>query len=115
VAVGDELPVVADDEVLVAKPRALHVDAAALQMEQVVEAGWCPVAANRLEHERFDAVVAKCLVAAGMLAQVLDTSHLEPHEVGGVVRDPLCVGIGEPHPDRRGEREAGHLRESRRA
>ena len=40
-------------------------------------------------------VVAQRLVAAGVLAQVLDARDLEPDEVRRVVRDPLRVGVRE--------------------
>ena len=98
----------ADDRVLVAEARAAQADAARVDVQLVVEPGRHAVAAERLEHERLDAVVAQRLVAAGVRAQVLDARDLEPDEVRRVVRDPLRVGVREPHADAGREREAFH-------
>ena len=105
---GDHLTVVADDQVLVAKASALHVDAARVQVQQIVEAGRHAVAAERLEHERLDPSVAQRLVAAGMLAEVLDAGHLEPDVVRRVVGDALCIGVREANAHRRRERVTLH-------
>ena len=96
-AVGDQLAV-ALDRVLVAEPRAAHVEAARVDDEAVVEPRRLQVAHVRLEHERLDAEVAQPLVAAGVPLEVLDARDLEPDEVVRVVDDPLRVGLGEPHP-----------------
>ena len=45
------------------------------------------------------AEVAQPLVAARVLLEVVDARDLEPDEVVRVVRDPLRVRLGEPHPD----------------
>jgi acyl-CoA dehydrogenase len=108
VAVGHGL-VAANDRVLVAEARAAKLAAAGVDDELVVEAGRDPVAAEGFEHDRLDPVVAEGLVAARERAQVLDARHLEPDEVGGVVGDPLRVGVGEPDAHRSREREALHV------
>jgi hypothetical protein len=68
--------------------------------ELVVEPRRDAVAAERLEHQRLDALIPQRLVAARELAQVLNARDLEPDDVGGVVRDALGVGIRKTHPDR---------------
>jgi hypothetical protein len=107
-AVGDRRSVVAHDRVLVAEAGALHVDAARVYMEQVVEARRSAVAAERLEHERLDTGVAQRLVAARELAQVLDACDLEPDEVRRVVRDALRIGVGKADAHARPERVTLH-------
>ena len=79
-----------------------------MHVEHVVEAGGDAVAAERLEHKRLEPAVAQALVAARVRAQVLDARDLEPDEVGGVVRDALGVGVGEPHAQRGRERVRLH-------
>ena len=98
-AVGDKRPVFAHDRVLVSKSRAANVDAARVHVQHVVEPGWDEVAAMGLQDERLDPPFAELLVAARVLAQVLDARDLEPDEVARVVRDPLSIGVGEPDAD----------------
>src|SRR6185312_12414242 len=102
VAVGQQL-LSPDDRVLVAEAGRARADAPGVDDELVVEPGRDAVAAERLEHERLDALVAQGLIAAGELAQVLDARDLEPDDVRGVVRDALGVGVREAHPDRNRE------------
>src|SRR5207244_3863552 len=89
---------------------AAEADAAGVNDELVVEAHGNSVAAKRLEDDRLDPVVPERLIAAREGAQVLDARDFEPDEVGGVVRDPLCVGVREAHAYRHREREAVHRR-----
>src|SRR5207245_11298791 len=56
--------------------------------------------------------IAERLIPPGVLLEVGDPGHLEPHEVVGVVGDPLRVGLGEPHPHVRREAEGRHARHS---
>ena len=107
------------DELVSARDRVLVAEAGAAQRRR--SAQWTtsssskragtPVAAERLEDERLDPVVAQRLVAAGERAQVLDARDLEPDEVGGVVRDALRVRVREAHAHRRREGEAVHRRQ----
>ena len=97
VTVRHQRAVVSNDRVLVTEARAAHAHAARVHVQNVVEARRREVAAVGLEDDRLDAVVAQRLVAAGKRAEVLDARDLEPDEVGGVVRDPLRVGLGEAH------------------
>src|SRR6185312_3018749 len=70
VAVGQQL-LSPDDRVLVAEAGRARADAPGVDDELVVEPGRDAVAAERLEHESLDALVAQGLIAAGELAQVL--------------------------------------------
>ena len=79
-----------------------------MDVEQVVETGGHEIAAERLEDERFDPVVAQPLIAAGERTEIFDSRDFEPDGVGRVMRDPLCVGVGEAHAGLRREREAFH-------
>src|SRR5690349_16536060 len=106
-AVGEQL-LPPDDRVLVAEAGAAEPDAAGVDDQLVVEPGRDPIAAERLEDERFDALVAESLVAAGELAQVLHAGDLEPDDVRGVVRDTLGVGVRKAHPERDRERVTVH-------
>jgi hypothetical protein len=83
--------------VLVAKPRSPDIEAAGMDEQAFVEAGGLQVADVGLEHDRLEPEVAQALVAARIEVQVIDPGHLEPDEVARVVRDPLRVGLGEPH------------------
>ena len=109
-AVCEQRAVVSHDRVLVAEAGPSQVAAAGADVHDVVEAGRHHVAAEGFEHERLEALVAQRLVAAGVRAQVLDARDLEPDEVGGVVRDPLRVGVREADAD--GRRERIRLHES---
>src|SRR5439155_9651421 len=93
------------------EPGAAQIAAAAVDDELVVEYRRHPVAAKRLENERLDPVVAEGLVAAGERAEVLDTPHLEPHEVRRVVRDSLRVRVRKANAHGSREREAVHERQ----
>src|SRR5690242_10294155 len=86
VAVSEQF-VSPDDLVLVAETGSARADAAGVDDELVVETGRDPVADERLEDERFDALLAQRLVTAGELAEVLDARDLEPDHVRRVVRD----------------------------
>jgi hypothetical protein len=76
--------------------------------ELVVESRGDPIAAERLEDERLDSLVAQRLVPAREGPQVLDAGDLEPDEIGGVVRDALGVGLREADAHGNGERKAFH-------
>jgi len=97
-AVRDQLAV-SLDRVVVTEPGALHIDAAGVHEQPVVEARRLHVAHVRLEHECLDSEVAQALVAACVTLQVSDAGDLEPDEVVRVVRDPLSIGLGEAHSD----------------
>src|SRR5262249_1247967 len=107
VAVGEQL-IAPDDRVLVAKAGALRPDAARVDDDLVVEPRRGPVAAERLEDKRLDALVTERLVAAGVLAEGLHAGDLEPDDIGGVVRDTLRIGVREAHTDREREGVAVH-------
>jgi hypothetical protein len=111
-ALGEQLAVVADDLVLVAEPRAAHVAAPRVHVQDVVEPRRDAVAEVRLEHERLDPLFPERLIAASEGAEIFDGRDLEPDDVRGVVRDPLSVRVGEPDADRGGEREPFHRRNS---
>jgi len=97
-ALGDELAVPLD-RVLVLEAGAAHLGAAGLDYEPVVEGDRTDVADVDLGCRCLDAGVPESLVAAGELPEVLDPGGLEPDEVGGVVGDPLSVGLGEADGD----------------
>jgi len=97
-AIGDELAV-SLDRVLVPEAGASHLRAPGLDHEPVVEGDRAEVADVDLGGRGLDAGVPESLVAAGELPEVLDPRGLEPDEVGGVVGDALCVGLGEAHGD----------------
>jgi hypothetical protein len=52
-----------------------------------------------LDRHRLDAVLSERRVAASEAIEVVDSRDLEPDEIFGVVRDALCVGLGEADPD----------------
>ena len=82
-------------------PRHRQVGALDLVRAEVARLpGGGPVAHVALEHERLDSLLAQLGVPAGDLLEVVDAGDLEPDEVGGVVRDPLRVGLGEADADR---------------
>src|SRR5215204_3436003 len=97
-AIGDRLAVALDD-VFVAKTRPADVDAARVNREAVVEIGRPQVARVGLDRHRLDAFLAQRRVAAAKPGEVVDAGNLEPHEVLGVVRDPLSVRLGETDAD----------------
>jgi NAD-dependent deacetylase len=105
--VRDDLAV-ALDHVLVAEAGSLHVDAARVHAEPVVEARGLQVADVRLEDDGLDAEVAQLLVAARIALEVVDTRDLEPHEVVRVVGDALRVRLRETHLDVGCETEPVH-------
>jgi len=77
-------------------------------MQHVVEARRHEVAAERLEHERFEPPVAKRLIAACVLSQILHAGDLEPDEVRRVVCDALRIGVSEADAHGRRERVTLH-------
>ena len=79
-----------------------------MHVELVVEPSGNAVAAEGLEHERLDSAIAERLVPARECPQVLDARDLEPHRVRRVVRDSLCIRVGEAHADTSREREPFH-------
>ncbi len=83
-----------------------------MDAEPVVEPGRLHIPDVRLEHEGFEALVADGRVAARVLRQVGDSSHLEPDEVVGVVRHSLSVGLRKANAHVRAEAEAVHARHS---
>ncbi len=106
-AVRDQLAVPLD-RVLEAEARPPQVDAARAHDQLVVEHRGLQVAHVALEHERLDPVRADRGIAAREAVEVVDAGDLEPDEVGGVVRDPLRVGLGEADADRGCHSEAVH-------
>jgi NAD-dependent deacetylase len=94
-AVGDRLagPL---DRVLESEARAAKVGAPRVDDEAVVEFGPLPVPDVDLGRRRLDALLAETGIASVEPPQVLDARSLEPHEVRGVVRDPLRVCLREP-------------------
>ena len=97
-ALGDRLTVALDD-VLVLEPGPAQLGAARVDDEPVVEGHRADVPDVDLGGRRLDALLAQSPVAAVEPAQVLDASGLEPDQVGGVVGDALCVGLGEADGD----------------
>ena len=106
-AVRHEVPV-ARDGVLVAKARAADVAAACVDRQRVVEPDRLEVAHVRLDRERLVALLLDAPVAVRVAGEIRDPRHLEPHEVDGVVRDSLRVGLREADADLRLEVEALH-------
>jgi hypothetical protein len=101
-----ELLAVPLDHVLVAEARAADVHATGMDLQPVVEARRSQMAHVGLDRHGLDTLVSQRRVAAAEPGQVVDTGDLEPHQVLGVVRDSLRVGLGEPYPDLRVEVEA---------
>ena len=54
-----------------------------------------PVVDLEARRERLEALLLDRAVAARVLGPVGDTGDLEPDDERGVMRDPLCVGLGE--------------------
>ena len=106
-AVCDERPV-ARDGVLVTKARAADVAAARVDRERVVEPNGLEIADVRLDRQRLVALLLDAPVAVRVAGEIRDARHLEPHEVDGVVRDSLRVGLREADRDLRPEVEALH-------
>lgn len=92
------------DRVLESEAGAADLAAARPDGQPLVELDGSEVAHVDLGRRRFDALLAKPLVAAVETAQVLDPRGLEPDEVGGVVGDALRVRLREA--DREVEVEA---------
>jgi len=97
VAVGQRLALAFDD-VVEAEARAAQVAGRAPDRQPVVEARGGQVADVHLGRQRLDSLRLELRIAAAEAGQIVDPRELEPHEVDGVVRDALCVGLGEAHP-----------------
>ena len=95
-AVGDRLPVPLDD-VLVTEAGSAEVDAAGVDVEEVVEVRREHESRMDFDRQRLHAVIAERLVAAAKSCEVGHACNLEPHEVLRVVHDPLRVRFREPH------------------
>jgi NAD-dependent deacetylase len=80
--------------------------------EPVVEPGRLHVAEVRFEYERFEALFPDRGVPARVLGEVGDARDLEPHEVVGIVRHTLSVGLGKANAHVGAEAEAVHARHS---
>jgi NAD-dependent deacetylase len=83
-----------------------------MDAQPVVELRRLPIPDVGLEHERLDPLIAKGLIAAGVLREVGNSCDLEPDEVVGVVRDTLCVGLREANPHLGAEAKLRHPRHS---
>ena len=97
---------VALDPVLVAEPRAPQVDAAQVHGEDVVEDGDGAVVDADADRQRLDPLCPDRPVPARVVGEVGDPGDLEPDDVGRVMGDSLCVGLGEPNADVVGVRES---------
>jgi hypothetical protein len=104
-AVRDFLAV-ALDYVLVPKASSANVYAPGVDLQAIVESCRLQMTNVGLDRHRFDPVLPERGVATAKPCQVVDAGDLEPHEVLGVVRDALSVGLGEADPDLRLELEA---------
>ena len=78
--------------------------------EAVVERGRLQVPHVRLGGCRLEPALPQLAIAAAEASEVLDSSELEPHEVGRMVRDSLRVGLRETNLQLRGEAEVIHAR-----
>ena len=94
----DELAV-SLDPVLVAEARSADVDAAEVDREDVVEDGRGAIVDPHAGRQRLDSLRLDRAVAARVIGEVRDASHLEPDDVRRVVGDALGVGLGEAHAD----------------
>ncbi len=95
-AVGD-LHALALDRVVEPEAGAAELAAVRAHGETVVEARGLEVAHVRLDRQCLDPVGAEAGIAAAEAREVVDAGDLEPDEVDGVVRDALCVRLGEAH------------------
>ncbi len=105
-----DLGAVALDRVVEAEAGAAHVATPRADREPVVEPRRIRVAGVRLQRQGVDTLLAKPRVAAAEPAQVLDSRHLEPDEVRGMVGHALRVGLREADGHLGGELERGHPR-----
>jgi hypothetical protein len=96
------------DRVLVAKAGSTNVTAARVDHKPVVKVNGPEVTDVRLDRQRLVALLLDVLVPLRVAGEVVDASDLEPHEVGGVVRNALRVRFREPHGDVGVELEALH-------
>jgi hypothetical protein len=104
-AVGDCLAV-ALHGVLVAEARTPNVDAPRMDPQNFVEVRGPQEAGVGLDRHCLHSLLSKRRVTTAETRQVIDPRHFEPHQVLGVVRDPLRVGFGEADLDLRVEAEA---------
>ena len=105
---GDEL-VAAHDAVLVAEARTADLGAPGPDREHVVEGGRRLVVELHSDRQRLDALLADVVVATGERVEIGDARLLQPHDVGGVMRDALRVRLGEADTYLVGEDEAVHV------
>jgi len=94
------------DHVLIPKASSANVDAPGVDPQAIVESCRLQVTNMRLDRHRLHPLFPKRGVAAAEPRQVVDAGDFEPHEILGVVRDALRVGLGEADPDVRMEVEA---------
>ena len=97
-AVGDHVSI-PFEQVLVAEAGSPDVNAAGVDAHAVVEDHRREVADVRLGRQHLVPLRLQTFVSAAKAGEVLDASNLEPDEVGGVVGDPLGVGLREPDGD----------------
>ena len=87
------------DPVLVSEACPADVDAPQVDRQHVVERGGGAVVDPHPGRQRLEPLRLDRPVAARVVGQVRDPRHLEPHDVRGVMRDALRIGLRETDAD----------------